>query len=64
MEVPGSLGFLLWFFPPLIGLASLTDGELIWAFADTVQDIKDPEHPYSLEQIRCVLSQESVSVSQ
>ncbi|XP_003558640.1 protein AE7-like 1 [Brachypodium distachyon] len=30
---------------------------------DTVRDIKDPEHPYSLEQLS-VLSQESVSVDE
>lgn len=31
--------------------------------ADTVRDIKDPEHPYSLEQLS-VLSEESVSVDE
>jgi len=30
---------------------------------DTVRDIKDPEHPYSLEQLS-VLSQESISVDE
>ncbi|KAL5211004.1 hypothetical protein ABZP36_006627 [Zizania latifolia] len=30
---------------------------------DTVRDIKDPEHPYSLEQLS-VLSEESVSVDE
>ena len=31
--------------------------------SDTVRDIKDPEHPYSLEQLS-VLSQESVSIDE
>jgi hypothetical protein len=37
---------------------------LSWRGAsDTVRDIKDPEHPYSLEQLS-VLSQESISVDE
>ncbi|PWZ55989.1 Protein AE7-like 1 [Zea mays] len=39
-------------------------GGLSWCVAsDTVRDIKDPEHPYSLEQLS-VLSEESVSVDE
>ncbi|XP_039828312.1 protein AE7-like 1 isoform X3 [Panicum virgatum] len=39
-------------------------GVLSWCRApDTVRDIKDPEHPYSLEQLS-VLSQESISVDE
>jgi hypothetical protein len=39
-------------------------GALSWCGASyTVQDIKDPEHPYSLEQLS-VLSEESVSVDE
>lgn len=39
-------------------------GGLSWCGAsDTVRDIKDPEHPYSLEQLS-VLSEESVSVDE
>jgi hypothetical protein len=39
-------------------------GALSWCGAsDTVRDIKDPEHPYSLEQLS-VLSEESVSVDE
>jgi hypothetical protein len=41
--------------------------ELTWAppyhVSDTVRDIKDPEHPYSLEQLS-VLTQESVSIDE
>jgi hypothetical protein len=37
---------------------------LSWCGASyTVQDIKDPEHPYSLEQLS-VLSEESISVDE
>ena len=39
-------------------------GVLSWCRApDTARDIKDPEHPYSLEQLS-VLSQESISVDE